>query len=291
MLGDATLARRRSTRSTSRAPPPSRSSPQTTSRTSRPVSPSATAWRALDRGAGRAARVRPPARAPPRAELRLPPRVVDLGDRRAVVRRRGARPGGAVHVLRRQPPVPARAPARQRRRRPRRPGDARAARRTSGSSRSAARRARARSSTRRGATRAWRPTTTPTWSARTPSCWRCCATTASGRSARRAAVAAIARLRSSRRAARSSGRRCRGARPRAAPSRGSRRAPGARPAAMSRCIELPSVSCARSSSAIALAGSTSRRPPPAPTAHASSIAPTRSARSSGVERISPSSLS
>ncbi len=39
-------------------------------------------------GAGGAARVRPPARPPPGAELRLPPRVVDLGDRRAVVRGR-----------------------------------------------------------------------------------------------------------------------------------------------------------------------------------------------------------
>ena len=96
--------------------------------------------------------------------------------------------------------------------------------------------------------------------------------------------------RSSRRAARSWGTRCRDARRRAIPRPGSRPAPADGPAAMSRCIELPSVACAAVSSP---SGSPLgiEAPSACATAQPSSIAPTSSARSSGVERISPSSLS
>ena len=129
------------------------------------------------------------------------------------------------------------------------------------------------------------------------------------RSVRRAAVAPAARrlaaggrhrglghagalARSARPAARSSG----SCRPWRAAARstapGIASSSGSRPAAMSRCIELPSVAwamleLARSPSP----GSTSLAPSARPTAQASSIAPSRSARSAGVSRISPSSLS
>ena len=67
---------------------------------------------ALERGAGRAPRVRPRARQPPGEDVPVPPRLVDLGAGGAVVRRRGARPGDPRDVLRAQPAVPGRAPRR-----------------------------------------------------------------------------------------------------------------------------------------------------------------------------------
>ena len=61
-------------------------------------------------------------------DVQVPPRLVDLGAGGAVVRRRGARPGGAGDVLRAQPAVSRRASHRSPRRRARRSGDARAVR-------------------------------------------------------------------------------------------------------------------------------------------------------------------
>ena len=79
--------------------------------------------------------------------------------------------------------------------------------------------------------------------------------------------------RSSPRAVRSSGTRCPWRAPARSTEPGIASSSGSRPAAMSRCIELPSVSCAASSSAIARAGSMSlralrlRRPRTPPRSH------------------------
>ncbi len=171
VLGDATLARTLETGQPVTRRRPSRSSPPTTSRTSRPGlavrDQLGERWaevpvvlRVFDRQLGH------------RLEQSFGFRHVwsTVGDRRAVVRRRGARSRRAVHVLRGQPPVPAGAPARERRRRPRRSGDARAAGHGARDRDPPRGRRGQRSSTRRGATRAWRPTTTPTSSVPTPSC-------------------------------------------------------------------------------------------------------------------------
>ncbi len=95
-------------------------------------------------------------------------------------------------------------------------------------------------------------------------------------------MSARSALRSSPPAVRSSGTRARGARAARSTAPGIASSSGSRPAAMSRCIELPSV-CVRALELLeGLLGSTSWAPSACATAQASSIAPTSSARSRGV---------